>query len=663
MEPVVEIIGPHPFERDAQGQLRTRIATLFTVNRVLWTAHPPFHMGQRLAFIDWLNAQRAEGGEPPLDAGDEEALHLSTVDLIIEPDALQIRPDPERMKLAFAADELLQTVVLKPQIKFLKVNVPAVHDAVEHRGELWRITTIPKGLEERHRLIFDARVALFGDPIYFYNSLTGTRWLTYHAFTQLEGKDDAALAACLQEIADHSGRTNRLSRPELDFFAVDIGDFGANRFAGLDFRRMSSAELRDRFARLKDHFRSATLAPYRVDDALVRPWFQRMFHTLFMEGNDTATGELQEGFSDEFRLEVQWQPGGRFEEGEFLGDSMVQDAAEHADDPIFQKWSDPLVKPIIFNLIRAYGDVEYINVARVPNSLSVARRQNRGRRGVYIVVFGMRRSQKPIKRFIRLQKWGVWEHLDEGKDLLRSIKESEEYTEFWLDRRLGCRQLGMNLSCEVHMRRLTEIYRGTNPHFYGQTIHTTYFEREFLEGVATDKLPVDRYVRPGYAERLAALLGQAAVASLIVGRALDDGSRPVFDDGDEVVVEDANGMPESIHVGDHSGAFGEWQKPLVEYAGYYARPVNTRDRFVPQRRVFAEHFLEAFEAQFRHIQGDYRLRRRAFDSMFKHTHYDPNGSFAYRWEQVLRRLDQTDVSQLVAGIRRHIYALGENQPD
>ena len=61
------------------------------------------------------------------------------------------------------------------------------------------------------------------------------------------------------------------------------------------------------------------------------------------------------------------------------------------------------------------------------------------------------------------------------------------------------------------------------------------------------------------------------------------------------------------------------------------------------------------------MQADYRLRRRAFDAMFRHTHYDPKGSFAYRWEQVLRRLDQTDLEQLVAEIRRHIYVLGIRQ--
>lgn len=100
------------------------------------------------------------------------------------------------------------------------------------------------------------------------------------------------------------------------------------------------------------------------------------------------------------------------------------------------------------------------------------------------------------------------------------MQESLEYTDFWLDRRLGCRQLGMKLTGRVVMRQLREIYTGLNAGYAGQPIHTTYFEREFLEGIATDKIPVDRYTRAGYAIRLASLLGRAAVASIIVGRSL-----------------------------------------------------------------------------------------------------------------------------------------------
>lgn len=659
MEALVETIGEHPFDVDEQGRLRTRIATLFVTERVLWTKHPPFHWGQREAFIAQLNERRATAGLPPLSEAEEEAVRQSAVDLILAPDSIQVRPNPERMDLAFEADELLQTVVSKRQIKFLLVNLPAVREAIEQRGERWRICSVPKAERDRHQLVFESRVALFRDPIYFYNAETGTRWLTYDTFCRLGAREDEELSGYLQEIADHCARTNRLGRPELDFFAVDVGPFGASRFKGIPFATLSAEELRARYERLKDHFRSAVLEPFRADDAHLRPWFHRMFETLFMDGHDDVTGHLQEGFGQEFKLEVEWLPGGRFEEGEFLVDPMFEEARRNPQDASLRALCDPCLQPIIYNLLREYGDVEYINVGRVPNTLSqreLEQKRTRGRRGVYVVVFRSRSEAKVIKRFIRLQKWGVREHLDEGRDLLFAINKSEEYTDFWLDRRLGCRQLGMNLTCRVVMRRMREIYPGHGGNYVDQPIHTNYFEREFLEGTATDKIPVECYSRPGYAVLLARLLGQAAAPSMIVGRSLDEGKVPVFDDGDEVLRE-KDDLPDEIYVADHSGAFMEWEKPLLTYASYYVKPVNRRDKYVPDLKAFAAAYLEAFRAQFAHVQHDYRIRRRAFDTMFRHTHND-RGSFADRWELVLKRLDATDLDELVAEMRRHIYAFG-----
>jgi hypothetical protein len=87
------------------------------------------------------------------------------------------------------------------------------------------------------------------------------------------------------------------------------------------------------------------------------------------------------------------------------------------------------------------------------------------------------------------------------------------------------------------------------------------------------------------------------------------------------------------------------------------RPANTRDKVVPDPQGFATTYLDALRDQFPHIQGDYRKRRRAFDTLFKHCKYDPAGSFAYRWECVLRRLDQTNPYALVEAIRQHIWVL------
>jgi hypothetical protein len=652
----IEVIGPHPFAQDEQGRQLTRIGTVFPDYGALYTKAPGVHAWQRLHFIDHLNARRAEKGSAPLTAEEEQTVAENSVDLVFEPDHILIRPDPERMELAFAADDLLQGLLSKRRIKFLTVSDSRVRGAIKRRGECWRLSSLPKTRENKERLIFSSKVNILGLPLYYYNRLTGTRWLTCQQFESLSPLEPEHLARHLQEIADHSLRRNRLDRLEVDFFAADLRRFGAQDFSGLVYSQLSPEQLRVKFEELREHFRSAVHEAFRQDDCRNKAWCERMLSALFLEGNETETEQMLSGLSPEFFLQVEWLAGGRFEEGEFLLDPVFDEAAAHPEDAELQRLCDPRAKQIIFNFIRDYGDLEYINLGCVPESLSLDRPQKEGRRGVFLAEFRVRSEPLPLKRFLRLQKWGVWEHLDEGKNLLQSFQESDEYADYWLDRRLGCRQLGMILCRRVFMRRLSEVYQGRNELYRGQSIRSTYFEREYVPGIATDKLPLDRYSRPGYALKLAELLGRAAVGGFIVGRSFD-GTRPAFDDGDEVVREDEDGLPCEVLVGDHSGAFTEYKLPLEAFAAHYARPINLREALVPNPREFGEAYLEAFRSQLLHIQDDYRKRRRAFNYLFQHCKYDPAGSFAYRWECVLKRLDKTDANALLAAIRGHVRIL------
>jgi hypothetical protein len=651
----LRLIGPHPLAKDDRGQQLTRIGTLFPEESVLYTKTPGVHAWQRLAFMELLNSERAAQGRPPLSTEEEQRLCANSVDLVFELDHVLIRPDPGRVELAVAADELLQLLISKRQVNYLSVADPRVREAIKRRGEYWRLSSIPKTQEAKKALVQGSQVAITGLPIYYYNRLTGTRWLTHEQFEKLGSFDDQVLRSHLQEIAEHAERHNRLGRPEIDFFGVDQHRFGAQNFAGVRFDQLSPVDLRARFEELTTQFRAAVTEAYVRDDFQNKSWSQSMVSTLFLEGNESETEQILSGLSPEFFLQIEWLPGGRFEEGEFLVDSIFEEAAVHPGDTELQRLCDPRAKEIILNFTRDYGRLDYINVGRLPESLSLDRPQREGRRGVFLVEFHVRDQEAPVRRFLRLQKWGVWEHLDEGKDLLESILESDEYTDYSLDRRLGCRQLGMNLCRRSVMRRLNEIYTGPNARHRGQVIRTTYFERDYVPGIATDKLPAERLSRAGYAELLAALLGHAAASSLIVGRSLDN-ARPVFDDGDEVVLENAAGLPVEILVADHSGAFTEYLAPLERFAEDYARPINNRKN-VPQPARFAEIYLTAFREQFARIQNDYRKRRRAFDNLFKHCKYDPAGSFGYRWECTLRRLDETDVDAVIAAIRRHIHVL------
>jgi hypothetical protein len=277
---------------------------------------------------------------------------------------------------------------------------------------------------------------------------------------------------------------------------------------------------------------------------------------------------------------------------------------------------------------------------------------------VYLAQLKLHGAAAPLVRLIRMQKWGIRERLDEGKPLLQAMLETEEYTDYILDRRLALRQLGMNLPGRIRILRTHETYRGSNREVHGRTIPVMGLERDYLAGLATDKVPAARYLKEGYAERLALLLGRAAATNLIVGRALAQTLQAMFDDGDEILKEDpASGLPAEIVLSDPTGSFADYQRSLLEMAGDYARPVNQRAGKVPHLRAFAETYLRALGERFVHLQAEYRKRHRAFDTLFKHCHYDLAGSFAYRWECVLRRLDETDAEALVQAVRAQIEVL------
>ena len=252
-----------------------------------------------------------------------------------------------------------------------------------------------------------------------------------------------------------------------------------------------------------------------------------------------------------------------------------------------------------------------------------------------------------------MQKWAVREHLDEGKDLLTAILDAEEYTEYILDRRLGCRQLGMNLSPRVTARKIGEPYTGKNKFYQGTPIWSPYFERDYIGGLATDKVPACRFEDERFALRFASLLGRAAAPNLILGRG-DLHGHVVFDDGDELIVEDAGNLPIDIIVADPTGTFTEYQRSLGDSIPAYAAAIARRMHHVADPAAFADEFLEAFVRRFTQIQGEYRKRRRAFDTLFKHKRRDERGSFAYRWERVLARLDAADPTSLADLIRRSL---------
>jgi hypothetical protein len=554
-----------------------------------------------------------------------------------------LRPDPQNMPLARRADKLLQKQMSKQRIKYLNVFNPRVHDTLKRKGECWRIARLPTSRGEMKERIVASKTAIRGKEIYYYNATTGTRLMTCHEFARLADLDDAGLRSHLEEIREFSRKLNPQRNAEIAFYMADES-FSAEAFEPWDFASMDGSQLRAVHQQLLCRFRDAVPPEFHEDDLESSEWRHRMFSALVTERGEVVQEEVLLSLSAEFYMQIQWLPGGRMVNGELAFDELFE---EDRQDP-----REENAREFLYNFVREYDDLEYVNVGQVVNSLS-RRSWSPGRREVYIAVMKRRSLPKETVSIIRMQKWGVREHLDEGRSLPDAMYRSDEYTEYILDRRFACRYLGMNIPKLVTPRKICERYFAPWTGPAGYMIWSPYFERRYIRGIASDKMPRRRFRSGDFALRFARLLGQAAASNLIVGRC-DSEHHVLFDDGDEIVVEEA-GMPKEIVVADQTGTFGDYRRPLQISAATYADPVNRRLEDLPDPEAFARTYVEAFVERFTRVQAKYRKRRRAFDTLFKTRPYDDQGSFADRWNQVLRRLDQADARELADIIEANLH--------
>lgn len=634
----VRVIGPHPLANDAEGRRLTRIATVFVRDNTVVTL-PGIHATQRLHFFDLMAQQREQSGMPPLTRQQEQDLSDEAVDLVREENSLLIRPDPNRMSSAVEADELLQQLVPKSRIRFLNTQDSRVRDVIKRRGECWRTATEPTSPTEMKHFIAASRKAIGLQEIYYYSRATGTHFLTCDEFARLEELNDEDLHRHLVEIRKHSLTSNRLGNPEIGFFSADA-NLGAE-FRVRDFATFSPHDVRPVYGQLVEQFRRFVPTDLKKDDLGNPAWRMRMYSLLTAPSDTAVQEEVLMGLSPEFFMQIKWLPGGRIEGHDLIWDSVFeQQNREDAADLI----CDQNVKGFFLNLYREYGDLEYANIGRVVQSLS-HRTGSVGRRGVYIGEIKRRGLDKESVKIIRMQKWDVGQRLDEGRGLLQAMLDAEEYAEYILDRRLGCRQLGMELPLHISAHKIAEIYRGKQQAYRGTRIWSTYFSRDYAHGIATDKIPLSRFADQQFALNFARLLGQAAAANMIVGRC-DVSQRPLFDDGDEVLVSDRDRTPSKIVVADHTGAFADYRTALVNWADEYALPILNRAEGVEDFDSFAQAYLAACLEDFRRMQREYRHRRAGFDTLFTHRPREEAGSFGYRWERVLQRLDTTDCQAL-----------------
>ena len=649
----MKILGEPIFAKNPDGSLKSRIGTIFFRTPGLVTQRG-IHAMQRMAWIRALNDERAAAGRPPLTEAEEEAELADSADLLFTDDYVLIRPDPSRMDLAFKADEALQTFVSKRKIRFLNTHAANVRDALRARGENWRMARRPASPEEIDRAIESARVSIQNASVYFYNGQTGTRYLTAGGYATVSAFAPDAFRAQVEEVVKGLAGRNRLGQPEIALFPPSLPPDVTEAFRDIKPEALDDAALRAAVDAAMQKWRLALPANLREETTANFAWRNEMSAALARRPNQTEIGdqELIQGISPEFYRQIEWLPGARIENGELLFDSLFDEAAR-TEDPELLELCDARVRSIIFNLLRLCGKVEYVNVGRIARSLARYPVEGHRRGNVYIVQFKAIDEERARVIVVRFQKWGIAEHLDEGKDLLRAIVEANEYADYILDRRLACRQLGMNLPHRVGFGQVTEKYHGLNQ-YNGTPVRAYYYARGYVTGVASDKVPPERFRNPAFALAFAYLMGEAAALDMIVGRAATETGESMFDRNFEVLQPGEDGLPTRIVVTDHAGSFVKYKESFDELVGPYANVVRRRRAFVADFAAFAKAYVTGFERKLAATQTAYRARRSSFDNLFVHRPYDTAGSGAYRWSRVLARLDACDPAAVADLLRKAI---------
>ncbi|MGN0848001.1 MAG: hypothetical protein ACI4RA_11560, partial [Kiritimatiellia bacterium] len=472
----MKIIGDPIFAKNPDGTLKSRIGTLFFRTPGLVTSRG-VHAMQRIAWTNELNRARREAGQPELTENEAMAEWADSADLLFTDDYVLIRPDPNRMDLALKADEVLQTLVSKRRIRFLNTSSAKVRDALRARGENWRMARPAQSADDIVRAIESAHVSIGNEKVFFYNANTGTRWLTVGSYGRVCALPSEAFRAQVEEVVHGLSAHNRLGQPEIALFPASLDASVTAAFKALKPEALDDAALRAAVDAVATKWRMALPAALREESTENFAWRAEMNTTLTRVPNETGVDDLDliQGISPEFFRQIEWLPGGRIEWGELIFDSLY-DEAHRTQAPELLELCDLRVRSILFNILRLIGTIEYINIGRISRSL--ARHPVAGvRRGsVYIVQTKMKDVAEPRLDIIRFQKWGIAEHLDEGKDLLRSILEADEYADYILDRRLACRQLGMNLPANLSFGRFAEKYTSHNQ-YNGTTVRAYYFVR------------------------------------------------------------------------------------------------------------------------------------------------------------------------------------------
>jgi hypothetical protein len=627
----ITFIGPDFFATDEKGDLLSPIASVFPKFSTIVCVRG-IHACHISIMLELLKRRSPRKDLHEIEELESD-LYQDAVSLVFRDALILVRSDPADMQHVFAADRILQSFFPKERIQFTGLHIPDIRSQLRHRGECWRMSPTPRSVEEICCEVEASKVQVSTGLTVYYNAPTGGRFLTYDEFIRIKPlleQDRAEAVARLKEILNLFQRVNSMGSRELSFFLpadtkIDTADLEQ---AVSMLEVLSAAEDSEKvhrvFDRFASHFAEQAGPELTVEDYHNPVWRTTMFCRLF----DIKEEEMEEwalDLSPEFHLNVKWLPG-----ASIVGDELRFDPAVHHR-----------VRGLISHFWETSGGLLSINVGRVEESQS-SRDISGEKREVYLVVTTTP-DEKDSIHIVRLIKWDVFHRIMTGIPLDQAIAETVKYRNYIFDRLHAAAMLGFPILSYSDIR-LDEQVPGLG------LIPAFFFERQYIAGIATDKVPISCYKNPNFIKSLSGLLGETAAFSLVVGRSSPSTGKIFYDDGDEVIQLNSRSMPTRLIIIETTGSFTDWTTPLLA--------------MLPQCLIrFRAHLDKALEsgapphtiktsvALFAEALCDKLSETRAIAlfptirSLFDDRPSE-QGGIRDRWQGIIHRLDTTDVKEL-----------------
>jgi len=626
-------VGPDFFAKDEKGELLSPIASVFPKYGTIITVRG-IHAYHLLIMLELIKRSRPFEDLPDIDELERDVCR-DAVSLLLRGSMILLRSDPADMERVFAADQILQSFFPKERIQFTGLHIPEVRGSLRQRGESWRVSPTPRSVQEISNYVRASQVQVGTGLTVYYNAPTGGRFLTYDEFMRirplLELDRQEALAR-LREILNLFQRVNNRGSRELSFFlpagvSINYSDLEEVVFLLEVLPATEPAvHVQRAFDRFASRFARSAGPELVVDDYQNPLWRTTMFCRL-LDINEEEMEEWALDLSPEFHLNVKWLPG-----ASVVGDELRFDPGVHRR-----------VQGLISHFWEKSGGLISINVGRIEESQS-SRDISGEERDVYLVVMTTRDHEDSI-RLLRLMKWDAIHWIKMGFSLDQAVAETIKYRNYIADRLYAAAQLGFPI-LSYNEIKLNEEVPGLG------MVPVFFFERRYISGVVTDKIPTSCYKNPDFIKGLAGQLGAAAAFTLVLGRASPQNGKVFYDDGDELIQLNALSIPDRLIIIETTGSFTDWTTPLLLLLPqcllrFRAHLNKARENGVSPQ-VIEESvtiFAEVLRDKLRSVQELAFAPASEIRSLFEHRPRE-HGGIRHRWEGILARLLAADPREL-----------------